>query len=54
MKLWSGRKLDVKFLRIFDSDAIALSKGTGVSKLDIKGIEAVVVGYSTESKAYRL
>lgn len=53
-ELWSDRKPDIKFLRIFGSDAIALNKGTGVSKLDAKGIEAVVVGYSTESKAYRL
>lgn len=53
-ELWSGRKPDIKFLRIFGSDAVALNKGPGISKLDAKGIEAVVVGYSTESKAYRL
>jgi len=53
-ELWSGRKPDVKFLRIFGSEATVLNKGTGLSKLDTKGIEAVIVGYSTESKAYRL
>jgi len=53
-ELCSGRKPNVKFLRIFGSSVVALNKGANVSKLDKKGIEAVLVGYSAESKAYRL
>jgi len=53
-ELWSGRKPNVKFLRIFGSSVVALNKGANVSKLDKKGIETVLVGYSAESKAYRL
>lgn len=53
-ELWSGRKPNVNFFRIFGSYATFLKKGPGISKLDPKGGEGIIVGYSTEAKAYRL
>ncbi|TGZ46672.1 hypothetical protein DBV15_10944 [Temnothorax longispinosus] len=51
---WIGTKPDVSFLRMFGCKAFALQKGPGVTKLDPKGHEFVMVGYDSESKAYRL
>lgn len=50
----SNRKPNVKYFRIFGSQATFLKKGPGNSKLDPKGEKAILVGYSSESKAYKL
>lgn len=54
LELWSGKKPDVRKFKTFGSHATALKKGPGVSKWDAKGEDFVFVGYSIESKAYRL
>jgi len=53
-KAWSGEKPYVGFLRVIGSKAIALNKNGRNKKFDSKGLEYVLVGYSQESKAYRL
>jgi len=42
-----------KYLRIFGSHATFLRKEPGISKFDLKGETAILVGYSSEAKAYR-
>lgn len=54
MELWSNKKPYVGFMRIFGSRVIALNKGPRRSKLEPKGESYLLVGYSNESKAYRL
>jgi hypothetical protein len=51
---WSKRKPYVGFFRIIGSKAIVLNKAHGRGKFQPKGDEYVLVGYSEESKAYRL
>lgn len=51
---WKGKKPYIGFLKTFGSKVIALEKGPGRKKLDAKGKEYIFVGYSAESKAYRL
>jgi len=51
---WFGEKPYVGFLRIIGSKVIALNKSGRCKKFDPKGLEYVLVGYSQESKAYRL
>ena len=51
---WSKRTPYVNFFRIIGSKAIVLNKAQGKGKFQPKGDEYVLVGYSEESKAYRL
>jgi len=51
---WFGEKPYVGFLRITGNKVIALNKSGRCKKFDPKGLEYVLVGYSQESKAYRL
>lgn len=51
---WCGTKPAVHHLRIFGCKAFALDKRQGKSKFAARGVECVMVGYSPESKAYRL
>lgn len=51
---WSRRKPSVNHLRVFGCKAVVLDKRIGKSKFAPKGIECVMVGYSTESNAYRV
>ncbi|CAK9814706.1 Retrovirus-related Pol polyprotein from transposon TNT 1-94 [Anthophora quadrimaculata] len=51
---WTGEKPYVGFLRIFGSKVIALEKGAKLNKFMPRGKEYILVGYSQESKAYRL
>lgn len=53
-ELWCGSKPSVHHLRTFGSKVFALEKRPGKSKFAAKGIECAMVGYSPESKAYRL
>jgi len=50
---WTGRKVNLKFLRTFGCSAFVHLKGHR-SKLDPKSKEHIFVGYSEVSKAYRL
>lgn len=54
MEMWNKRKPYVGFMRIFGSKVIALNKGPRRSKFEPKGESYLLVGYSEESKAYRL
>lgn len=54
LEAWSQQKPYVGFLRIIGSKAIALNKGQRRGKFQPKGDEYILVGYSQESKAYRL
>lgn len=53
-EIWFGEKPYIGFLRIIGSKVIALNKRNNRKKFDPKGIEYRLVGYSQESKAYRL
>lgn len=54
MEVWSTEKPYVGFMRIFGSKVIALEKKPSRGKFEPKGKEYILVGYSQESKAYRL
>ena len=51
---WYGKKPDVSYFRIFGSRAFAHVPDPNRRKLDPKAQECIFVGYSKESKAYRL
>lgn len=53
-EMWNQRKPHLGFMRIFGTKAIALQKGVKGNKFEAKGKSLVMVGYSSESKAYRL
>jgi len=52
-EIWSGQKPDIQHLRIFGCDAYALIKDHQ-HKFAPKAEKCIFIGYSTESKAYRL
>lgn len=54
IEAWSNKKPCVGFMRIFSSKVIALEKRPSRGKFEPKGKEYILVGYSQESKAYRL
>ena len=51
---WTGRKPWVSHLKIFGCIAYALVDAHKHCKLDEKSVKCIFVGYSTNSKAYRL
>ena len=53
-KLWTGRQPSVKHLRTFGSLALTLDKTPGKDKFDSRSRECIFLGYSAESKAFRL
>lgn len=53
-EMWCEVKPAVHHLRTFGCKAVLLDKRPGKSKFAARGIECVMVGYSPESKAYRL
>lgn len=53
-ELWSGKKPVVKHLRRIGCKAFVLNKRSNRSKFDAKSNEFIFIGYSEESKAYRL
>ena len=53
-EIWSGGSPNLKFLRIFGSPALVHIPKEKRRKLDPKSVECIMVGYSSESKAYRL
>lgn len=54
IEAWTDNKPYVGFFRIFGSKVIALNKGPKRGKFLQKGDEYILIGYSYESKAYRL
>lgn len=54
IEMWSNKKPYVEFMRIFGSKVIALNKGPRLNKFEAKGELYLLVGYSDESKIYRL
>ena len=53
-KLWNGRKLNVKYFRIFGSTCFILKDRENVEKFDSRSDERIFLGYSFTSKAYRV
>lgn len=51
---WSGAKPDLSSLRVFGCRAMAHIPKAQRTKLDVKSIQCIFVGYSEQSKAYRL
>lgn len=54
IEVWIRKKPDLSHLKIFGSKAFALIQKDHRSKLDHHTIECTFLGYSDESKAYRL
>ena len=53
-ELWKGRKLNVKYFRIFGSTCFILKDRENVEKFDSRSDEGIFLGYSSTSKAYRV
>lgn len=54
-KLFKGRKPNITHLRIFGSKCFVLNNGKEIlGKFDFKADEAILIGYSLTSKAYRV
>ncbi|OUC43997.1 integrase core domain protein [Trichinella nativa] len=54
LTLWNGRKLTLNYFRTFGERAYVLDKSPGKGKFSTRSKECIFIGYSTESKAYRL
>ncbi|KRX56900.1 Retrovirus-related Pol polyprotein from transposon TNT 1-94 [Trichinella sp. T9] len=54
LTLWNGRKLTLNYFRTFGEKAYVLDKSPGKGKFSTRSKECIFIGYSTESKAYRL
>ncbi|KRY44405.1 Retrovirus-related Pol polyprotein from transposon TNT 1-94 [Trichinella britovi] len=54
LTLWNGRKLILNYFRTFGERAYVLGKSPGKGKFSTRSKECIFIGYSTESKAYRL
>ena len=53
-KLWTGKRPTVTHLRPFGTKALVLDKSQQRGKFEPKSKECILIGYSEESKAYRL
>lgn len=53
-EVWNGAKPSVRHRRRFGCKAYMLDKRPTKGKFDPKSIECIFVGYSNESKAYRI
>ena len=53
-EIWKGRKLNIKYFRVFGSPCYVLNDREQRSKLDAKSDEGVFLGYSTTSRAFRV
>ena len=53
-ELWRGKKLVVKYFRIFDSDCYILRDRENLEKFDAKSDKRYFLGYSSISRAYRV
>ena len=53
-KLWTGKRPTLTHLRPFGTKALVLDKSQQRGKFEPKSKECILIGYSEESKAYRL
>lgn len=53
-EIWSGQKPNMKWLKVFGCKAYAQVPAVKRKKLDDKSTECIFVGYSSDSKTYRL
>jgi len=53
-ELWKGRKPTVKYFHVFGSKCYILEDGDHRRKMDPKSDEGIFLGYSTNSRAYRV
>ena len=53
-KLWKGRKLNVKYFKIFESTYFILKDRENVGKFDSWSDEGIFLDYSSTSKTYRV
>lgn len=53
-KVWHGEKPNVSHFKVFGSIVFTLILSQKLKKLDDKSVKCVMVGYFSESKAYRL
>jgi hypothetical protein len=53
-KMWTRRTLIVSYFRKFGTTAFALDKTPGKGKFDSRSKKCIFIGYSVQSKAYRL
>lgn len=53
-RIWTGNKPSVKHLKVYGCLAYAYIIKQGRQKLDSRGRECILVGYSTQTKGYRL
>ena len=51
---WTGKAPDLKHLRVFGSTAYAHQPSEKRQKLDARALEYTMIGYSSESKGYKL
>ena len=54
LEMWSGRKPDIRHLKVFGCMAYAHIPDSQRRKLDRKAVKLRFVGYSIQSKGYRL
>ena len=53
-EIWNGKKLRVKYFRVFGSKCYILNDRENLGKFDAKSDEGIFLGYSTTSRAYRV
>ncbi len=53
-ELWSGKKPTIKYFKVFGSTCYVLRDREHLGKFDEKSDEAMLLGYSTTSRAYRV
>lgn len=53
-EIWNGRKPSVKYFKVFGSTCCVLRDKENLGKFDSESDEAIFLGYSIRSKAYRV
>ena len=53
-ELWNNRKPKIGYFKVFGCKCFILNTKDHLGKFDAKSNEAIVLGYSTHSKAYRV
>ena len=53
-EIWNGKKLEVKYFRVFGSRCYILNDRDNLGKFDAKSDEGIFLGYSTTRQAYRV
>ena len=53
-EIWNEKKPKVKYFRVFGSKCYILNDCENLGKFDVKSDEGIFLGYSTNSRAYRV